>query len=387
MNFKKAPFKIIIFIVLLVFLFSAGPLNLFADTIENQINNIQKEKEETRKKLEDAKKEEEQYTSQVNTVEDNLLSTLDELSSLKDKLTLAKTKITELSLDVSVKEKKLQLSKKKSKRRSTFLDKRAAEMYKRGNRSVFDVVFKAEGFLDFFTRLKMLASIVKKDAEIIKEIMERKKLLFESKKNILKLHDEEIQQKSDLESLIKNEETKKTEIEVIYKQKKELLTVATANKEALITMENQLEKEEQEIGNTLQSYSYGSTPSGKLLWPVLGKISSGFGNRRSYSGNFKFHAGLDIYAPSGSPIYAAETGQVIKADYDGSGYGYCILIYHGGNFATFYAHLSGFAISNGQYVQKGQVIGYVGTTGFTTGPHLHFEVRIKGTPNNPINYF
>ena len=386
MNFKKAPFKIIIFIVLLVFLFSAGPLNLFADTIENQINNIQKEKEETQKKLEDAKKEEEQYTSQVNTVEDNLLSTLDELSSLKDKLTQAKIKITELSLDVSVKEKEIAIIEEEIKERSTFLDKRAAEMYKRGNRSVFDVVFKAEGFLDFFTRLKMLASIVKKDAEIIKEIMERKNQLLETKKNILKLQDEQIQQKSDLESLIKNEETKKTEIEVIYKQKKELLTVATANKEALIAMENQLEKTEQEIGITLQSYSSGSTPSGKLLWPVLGKISSGFGNRRSYSGNFKFHAGLDIYAPSGSPVYAAETGQVIKAEYDG-GYGYCILIYHGGNFATFYAHLSGFAISNGQYVQRGQVIGYVGTTGFTTGPHLHFEVRIKGTPNNPINYF
>jgi len=386
MNFKKAPFKIIIFIVLLVFLFSAGPLNLFADTIENQINNIQKEKEETRKKLEDAKKEEEQYTSQVNTVEDNLLSTLDELSSLKDKLTQAKTKITELSLGVLVKEKEIAITEEEIKERSTFLDKRAVEMYKRGNRSIFDVVFKAEGFLDFFTRLKMLASIVKKDTEMIKETMERKKVLLEAKKDILKLQEEQIQQKSDLENLIKNEQIKKTEIEAIYKQKKELLTVATANKEALVAMENQLEKTEQEIGTALQNYSYGSAPPGKLLWPVAGKISSGFGNRRSYSGNFKFHSGLDLYAPSGSPIYAAETGQVIKADYDG-GYGYCILIYHGGNFATFYAHLSKFAISSGQFVQKGQVIGYVGTTGFTTGPHLHFEVRIKGTPDNPLNYF
>jgi len=387
MNFKIASFKTIIFIVLVAFLFTSCPLNLFGDTIENQISNIKKEKEETQKKLEDAKKEEERYINQVNTVEDNLLSTLDELSSLKVELQQTKSKITDLSSAITAKEKEISILEEEISQRSIFLNKRAAEMYKRGNKSTIDVVFKAEGFLDFFTRLKMLASIVKKDAEIIKEIMERKKLLLESKTNILKLHDEEIQQKNDLEGLIINEETKKTEIETIYKQKKELLTVATANKEALITMENQLEKEEQKIGKTLQSYSYGSAPSGKLLWPVLGKISSGFGNRRSYSGNFKFHAGLDIYAPSGSPIYAAETGQVIKADYDGSGYGYCILIYHGGNFATFYAHLSGFAISNGQYVQKGQVIGYVGTTGFTTGPHLHFEVRIKGAVNNPLNYF
>ncbi|MHB1336452.1 MAG: murein hydrolase activator EnvC family protein [Candidatus Humimicrobiaceae bacterium] len=386
MNFKIAPFKTIIFVVLLVFLFTACPLNLFGDTVENQISNIKKEKEETQKKLEDAKKEEEQYINQVNLVENNLLSTLDDLLSLKDKLQQTKTKIIELTSAITAKEKEISILEEEINQRSAFLNKRAAEIYKRGNKNVLDVVFKADGFLDFFTRLKMLTSIVKKDAEVIKEIMERKKLLLESKKNILKLHDEEIGQKNDLEGLIKSEETKKTELETIYKQKKDLLTVATANKEALITMENQLEKKEQEIGKTLQSYSYGSAPSGKLLWPVLGKISSGFGNRKSYSGNTKFHAGLDIYAQTGSPIYAAETGQVIKAEYDG-GYGYCILIYHGGNFATFYAHLSGFAISNGQYVQKGQIIGYVGTTGFTTGPHLHFEVRIKGTPNNPLNYF
>jgi len=386
MNFKTATFKTFIFIVLLVFLFASFPLNLFGDTTENQINNIKKEKEETKEKLEEAKKEEEEYINQVNMVEDNLLLTLSELTNLKDKLEQTKINIEGLSSSITAKEKEISTIEEEISQRSIFLNKRAVEIYKRGNRNVLDVIFKAEGFLDFFTRLKMLTSIIKKDAEIIKEIMERKLMLLESKKNILKLQDEEIQQESDLERLIKNEETKKTELETIHKQKKELLSVATANKEALITMENQLEKKEQEIGKALQSYSYGSAPSGKLLWPVLGKISSGFGNRKSYSGNTKFHAGIDIYAQTGSPIYAAETGQVIKAEYDG-GYGYCILIYHGGNFATFYAHLSGFAVSNGQHVQKGQIIGYVGTTGFTTGPHLHFEVRIKGTPNNPLNYF
>ncbi|MHB1346209.1 MAG: murein hydrolase activator EnvC family protein [Candidatus Humimicrobiaceae bacterium] len=386
MNFKTSSFKIVIFVLLLIFLVSVCPLNLYGDTVENQISNIQKEKEETKKKLEDAKKEEEAYISQVKQVEDSLLLTLDELASLKDKLWQTKTKIVDLSNSINSKEKEILTLEEEIGVRSKFLNKRAVEIYKRGNRNVFDVIFKADGFLDFFTRLKMLASIIKKDAETIKEIMERKMLILESKKNVLKLHDEELKQKADLEGLILNEETKKAEMEKIHKQKKDLLTVATANKEALITMENQLAKKEQEIGRTLQSYSHGSAPAGKLLWPVLGKISSGFGNRRSYSGNTKFHAGLDIYAQTGSPIYAAETGQVIKAEYDG-GYGYCILIYHGGNFATFYAHLSGFAISNGQNVQKGQIIGYVGTTGFTTGPHLHFEVRIKGSPNNPLGFF
>jgi len=386
MNFKKTLFKTIIFIVLLIFLFSASPLNLFGDTIENELNSIKKEKEETQKKLEDAKKEEEQYISQVSIVEENMLSALEVLSGLKDKLEQTRLKITDLSLAITAKEKEIIVVEEEINQRSVFLNKRAAEMYKRGNRSILDVIFKAEGFVDFFTRLKMLASILKKDAEIIKEIMERKKVLLETKNNILKLRDDQTKQKTDLDGLIKNEEMKKAELDAIYKQKKELLTSATANKQALITMENQLAKKEQEINNTLQSYSYGSAPSGRLLWPVLGKISSGFGYRRISSGGSKFHSGVDIYAPSGSPVYAAEIGQVIKAGYDG-GYGYCILIYHGGNFATFYAHLSGFTISNGQFVQKGQVIGYVGTTGFTTGPHLHFEVRIKGAPTNPLSYF
>ena len=86
MNFKKTLFKTIIFIVLLIFLFSASPLNLFGDTIENELNSIKKEKEETQKKLEDAKKEEEQYISQVSIVEENMLSALEVLSGLKDKL-------------------------------------------------------------------------------------------------------------------------------------------------------------------------------------------------------------------------------------------------------------------------------------------------------------
>ncbi|MCE5329767.1 peptidoglycan DD-metalloendopeptidase family protein [bacterium] len=386
MTFRTIMFKSLFLIILLIFSASALPLNLYADTVEDQINNIQKEKEETQKKVENAKKEEEQYIQQVNDVESSLLASLTELEELNGKLKETKSKIADLTLSISIKEKELKTIEGEISNRSEILNKRAAEIYKRGNRNVLDVVFKADDFLDFFTRVKMLTSIVKEDIEIINEIKERKILLIESKKNILKMQNEEVSQKNDLEKFIAEEENKKSEIEVIYKKKKDLLTVATANKEALITMENQLEQKEKEIGKVLESYSYGSAPSGKLLWPVLGQISSSFGNRRSGSGKYRLHAGVDIYAKAGSPIYAAETGQVIKAEYDG-GYGYCILIYHGGNFATFYAHLSGFAIATGQYVQKGQLIGYVGTTGYTTGPHLHFEVRIKGAVNNPLNYF
>ena len=97
------------------------------------------------------------------------------------------------------------------------------------------------------------------------------------------------------------------------------------------------------------------------------------------------HTGIDIAAPRGTPVKAADGGQVIQASYD-SGYGNCILVYHGGGMATWYAHLQGFNCSVGQNVSKGQVIGFVGSTGLATGPHLHFEVRINGVPQNPMQY-
>jgi len=359
---------------------------LYADTTQDQLKDIGLEKEETQKKVEEAKKEENEYIKQVNEVEDNMLAVLDELEKLNKELDNTKTDISEMTIDIAMKREEVKKLEEDIRHKTEILNKRIAEIYKKGNSSSIDVIFKSVDFIDFFTRIKMVTEIAQQDVEIINEIKEKKQNLVESQKKILELHEKETEQKKELEKLIEETQKKKNELETIYKQKKELLTIATANKEALLILEKQLEQKQAEIGRILEQYSYGTSPTGKLMWPVYGKLSSGFGNRRSYSGSVRFHAGIDIWAASGTPIYAAESGQVLKAEYNG-GYGYSILIYHGGNFATFYAHLSGFAVSPGQNVQKGQVIGYVGTTGFTTGPHLHFEVRIKGNVQNPLNYF
>ena len=226
----------------------------------------------------------------------------------------------------------------------------------------------------------MMSLFAKQDAEAISEIKNNKNLLLASQKEVLDLKNKEEKEKTEIKKLVTQAETKKRELEGIYDKKKEILSAARANKEALVLMENQLQIKELEITKMLAGYSYGIAPTGKFLWPVNGKFSSGFGYRGK-----RFHAGVDLYAPNGTPIYACESGQVIKAEYHG-GYGYCILIYHGGGLATFYAHLSGFAVSLGQNVSRGQIIGYVGTTGYTTGPHLHLEVRSNGAAQNPMNY-
>ena len=124
----------------------------------------------------------------------------------------------------------------------------------------------------------------------------------------------------------------------------------------------------------------GSPSAAGFVWPVLGPVTSPFGWRWG-----RMHEGIDIGAASGTPIRAAAAGTVIYAGWLG-GYGNLSVIDHGGGVATAYGHQSGLAAGNGAFVAQGQVIGYVGSTGHSTGPHLHFEVRVNGVPQDPLGY-
>ncbi len=124
----------------------------------------------------------------------------------------------------------------------------------------------------------------------------------------------------------------------------------------------------------------GGTSSSGFIWPVIGRLTSPFGPRWG-----SIHQGQDIADPTGTPIRAPKAGLVVKAASAG-GFGNLTLIDHGGGVVTAYGHQSRFAVKEGDQVQQGQVIGYVGSTGFSTGPHLHFEVRINGVARNPIPY-
>jgi murein DD-endopeptidase MepM/ murein hydrolase activator NlpD len=124
------------------------------------------------------------------------------------------------------------------------------------------------------------------------------------------------------------------------------------------------------------------------LWPVMGPITSSFGQRQDPilgNGEGEFHSGIDISAPNGVPIRATGDGTVQEAQMS-SGYGREVVIDHGHGVETVYGHMSGFAVIAGQTVVRGQVIGYVGHSGRTTGSHLHYEVRIRNTPVNPHKY-
>lgn len=122
------------------------------------------------------------------------------------------------------------------------------------------------------------------------------------------------------------------------------------------------------------------------LWPVIGRLTSSFGERQDpFNGEGAFHAGIDIATSYGTPVCSPADGVVAMAG-PASGYGRELVLDHGQGITTVYGHLSGFAVAAGQQVKRGQVIAYVGSAGRSTGPHLHYEVRIRNTPVNPHKY-
>lgn len=139
-----------------------------------------------------------------------------------------------------------------------------------------------------------------------------------------------------------------------------------------------------------KSFSNVKTSTGRFIWPIRGKITSGFGSRYHPIRRRRIHhTGLDIAGPNRGPVHSADGGTVIFAGWKG-GYGRAIMVNHGNrggkNYVTLYGHLSRIAVRTGQNVSQGSVIGYEGSTGYSTGPHLHFEIRINGAPVNPLKF-
>lgn len=377
----KIKILIAIFIFPLVLVMLYSPALIYASPLEDQLENIKKEKEQNQQKLEEINENESALVSQVNTVEEQYMKTLAEMDELNQSLNQVNKSIWEINIEIEDKNQELGKIEKELDKKVQVLNRRAASIYKYGNNNLFELLIGTEGFLEFFSKFKLMDSIAQEDIRIIKEIKEDRMELLDIKKNIMSLKDKQNENKQEIENLLLKAETKNQEIESIYNEKKGLLEQTQQDKEALLIMDRKLTAKENEIKNILMGMTHGVSPGGNLLWPTNGRISSGFGPRGG-----RMHTGIDIYCSRGTPIIAADSGQVLQVSYHG-GYGNCILIYHGGGFATFYAHLDGFAISAGQPVTKGQTIGYVGTTGWTTGPHLHFEVRINGSAKNPMGYF
>lgn len=362
----------------LVFMITAI-LPVYADNIEEtqqKLQDVSRQIEAQKSNITQAKQQENSITGQLEILEKSMADKEQEIKALA-------TRISRLEDDIAKTEEEIRISEEELQVQIDYLCERLVYMYEDGmDISYLEVLFSATDIKDFLTRYDLLQYIVEQDMELIDSINKHKRAL-DIKKNDLEI------QKKDLENLRQAQEAQRSQLAEQSSEKKDLLDSVRQEKSSYEKALEELERTSRELEDLIRrSQSGEQLGTGVYTWPAPGysTITSAYGMRyHPILKTRKLHTGVDIGAPSGAKIVAADSGRVIFVGWSG-GYGQTIIIDHGAGMSTLYAHQSKFAVSSGQNVVKGEVIGYVGSTGWSTGPHLHFEVRINGNPTDPMAY-
>lgn len=278
------------------------------------------------------------------------------------------------------------------------LRRRLVAMYEMGSPDLASVLIGANGLEDLAARAEYLDRVHGMDEAVVGRVRDLRDEVLGLVTRLRKAKDR-IESARDA---IASEKEALTAARTALQGHQRQLIAARADREAAL---KKISEHEQELDGSVaaiqskiaaQLAETGSTPlparpiqpgSGGLIWPVDGPVVSGFGPR-TINGSYEYHPGIDIAVPEGTPIRAAATGTVNlqQSEAESGGYGNYTCIDHGGGLSTCYAHQSSFAVSLGQAVSQGEIIGYTGCTGYCLGPHLHFEVRINGSVTDPMGY-
>jgi len=284
------------------------------------------------------------------------------------------------------------------KRALSALRDRLVAMYETGTPDVLSVIVGANGYDDLIDRTEYLNRIRGNDEAIVGRVRE---LRDQVRRTVDRLRSAKDQIEAARDSIAAEEQALASARSAVQERQSSLLAARGDRVAAL----KKIRSHEEELDGSVakiqakiaaQLAGYGSVPlpagpirggSSGLIWPVDGAVVSGFGSR-TINGSYEYHPGIDIAVPSGTPIRAAAAGTVIFTEPEASsgGYGNYTCIDHGGGLSTCYAHQETFAVSAGQQVSQGQIIGYSDCTGYCFGPHLHFEVRIDGEVTDPMAY-
>lgn len=294
--------------------------------------------------------------------------------------------LMEILLEIDEARKNLEAAQEESRLLLEQASDRLRYIYENEETDFWDILLKCENISDYSFYRQYTEDIMIYDAELMEQLKEKEKELEEEL--------ERIEEKTEAKTALEKFKTEKEfEIAVMYEEKNRLLDEYRQNasdaEEELKELTEAADKVYDIIVNIEKNKEFVDTyTGGELEWPVEGRyyVSSGYVGRISPVGNgYEFHTGIDIPAPEGYEIHAAEGGEVINAGWI-KGYGNTVIIDHGGGVSTLYAHNSDLAVEYGEMVERGQVIAYCGSTGYATGSHCHFEVRINGEHTDPWEY-
>ena len=398
-------------------LFTASPvgtLNVRATT-QDDINAVKAELAEIGKQIEAQQTVINQLTENKGRVVDRKIAIDTKIDLTLRQIDLINQQVEIYNQIITEQQAELEQAQDVERAQTELLRARIRAMEENGNYSYVSFLFEASSFSDFLSRIGDVNDIMRYDKDLEEHYMSAR----EDVETIKRSYEEtQLQQ----EELVRELDTKKTELDgMIDAANKLMLNIdkqsddAQAEYDAIAKIRSDTEAElnalvkklaeeeaarkaaeeaarraaQQQSGGT--SYGGGSSAvgNGGFTWPVPGcsLITSRFGRRTSpTAGASSYHGGLDIGAGQGATIVAARGGTVVLASYNG-GYGNCVMIDHGGGVVTLYGHMQSIAVGYGQSVSAGQTIGYVGSTGVSTGPHCHFEIRINGAQTDPAAYF
>ncbi len=382
---KRKYFGVIAFFLAVCLCFGSMPgLAVKADSKTEDLKNKAKKKEEENKELE----------KKVSGMEKEIEAMDQKIEKASDKADKLEKKLNETKKQVSDTKEKLSEAKASKEKQYKIMSKRIKYLYENGNTGYIDVIVQAKSFNEFLTRLDYVSKISNYDNNMFHKLRKTQdkialasKKLEESYKEIKTVTNEAKAEEAKIVSLADSKKSKLIQFQQKITSNKDLMRKYQDRIDYYDTVANKPSG-----GNAGNSPSSGSSKpessSSSLTWPVPSchTVTSPFGNRtHPVQGGTKFHEGIDIGAPKGSTVVAAGSGTVEVAGYSPYN-GNWVKIDHGNGLETLYLHNSSLKVSAGQRVSRGQKIASSGSTGMSTGPHLHFAVKKNGSYVNPMNY-
>jgi len=370
---KKYGISLIIFILITVTSIFSFANN--ATYYNKQLKENQVKQKGISSKLKQVKKKEEDIITKIQTLESKISKSEEEIKSLK-------AKISKTESEIGITLENLKVAEGNIEDKQDIMGDRINVMYRNGNIGYAEVLLNSKSVTELLTNLDIVKRIVAHDVELLKELKEQRDIIEKEKASLEN-------QKRQLVNLKSGMEQEQKSLLASRGEQERLRQDLAKDKVALEKMLDQAKKEADALTNKLRSLqSGGAYVGGVLQWPVPGytTINSYFGNRiHPILKVPKLHTGIDIKVPAGKDVVAAGNGKVVTSGTLG-GYGKTVIIDHGGGIMTLYAHNSKLLVSEGSNVTKGQKIALVGSTGVSTGPHVHFEVRKNGQYVDPIPY-
>ncbi|NLJ59020.1 MAG: peptidoglycan DD-metalloendopeptidase family protein [Tissierellia bacterium] len=357
-------------------------INLFPVKAGGSIADLRYKQQKIEQEIKEMRRQAEVLRGEKSSIESEIRILDNELRALTLETEKQELQKQELSMQIAESEQRIIELTEEIDRNNEILEERLRVMYMNGTAGYVEVILNAENLIDALTRMDMIQLIVKSDVDLLKSIGEQKDQVEE-----LKIAQET--KRHELTAIINELNNKQNEVLAASRSKENYMLSLQNNIEEILRQEAAMEEQSKQIERDIiaaqRAVEYAG---GDLLWPVPGqyRITSHFGGRvHPITGAWSNHGGTDIAAPYGTPIVSSNDGVVIYAGYHYS-YGNYIIVDHGGGISTLYAHCSKLLKSNGDPVLKGDTIALIGSTGESTGNHLHFEVRLNGVRQQPMDY-